>query len=211
MVTLQSLANRDIWSPTQLLIPQFLPPRAIPFDQLHPFHPARPSASGSHQSAFCIYKFEGGYFLNLFLKYLFIGLCQVFLATCRIFSYGMRTLSCGMWDLIPWPWTEPGPSSLGVPNLSDWTCRELPGQGLFNWKRLTLKSRDVWFFFAKLCENIQTHSKVAILRTMNMCLLRFPACPNAANLLLNQSKVTLGLGWEEWREHSDTKLERHQK
>jgi len=160
MITLQSLANRDIWSPKQLLVPQFLPPRAISFDQLHPFHPALPPASGSHQSAFCIYKFEGGYFLNLFLKYLFIGLCQVFLATCRIFSYGMRTLNCGMWDLIPWPWTEPGRSSLGVPNLSPWTSREVPGQGLVNWKLLTLKSRVLVFFLLNSVKTFKPTAKL---------------------------------------------------
>ena len=38
---------------------------------------------------------------KLFLKKIFIWLCQVLVAACGIFSCGMRTLSCGMWDLVP--------------------------------------------------------------------------------------------------------------
>ena len=29
--------------------------------------------------------------------------------------------SCGIWDLVPWPGTEPGPPALGVRSLSHWT------------------------------------------------------------------------------------------
>ena len=34
-------------------------------------------------------------------------------------------LSCGMWDLVPWPWIETGPPSLGAWSLSHWTTREV--------------------------------------------------------------------------------------
>ena len=37
----------------------------------------------------------------------------------------MRTLSCGMWDLVPWPKTEPGPPTLGIWSLSHWTTRKV--------------------------------------------------------------------------------------
>ena len=34
--------------------------------------------------------------------------------TCRIFSCSVRSLSYSMWDLVPWPGIEPGPSALGA-------------------------------------------------------------------------------------------------
>ena len=55
----------------------------------------------------------------------------VFLAACSIFSWGLQTLSYSMWDLGPWPGIEPGPSELGVWNLSHWTTRQVP-KGKFN-------------------------------------------------------------------------------
>ena len=43
-------------------------------------------------------------------------------------------LSCSMWDLVPWPGTEPGPPALGAQSLSHWTTRKVP-HTLF-WKNL---------------------------------------------------------------------------
>ena len=34
-------------------------------------------------------------------------------------------LSCSLWDLVPWPGVEPGPSALGEWSLSHWTTREV--------------------------------------------------------------------------------------
>ena len=36
------------------------------------------------------------------------------------------TLSYIMWDLVPWPGTEPTPPALGVWSLSPWNTREVP-------------------------------------------------------------------------------------
>ena len=38
--------------------------------------------------------------------------------------------SCGMWDLVPWPGTEPEPSEFGVWSLSHWTIKEVPVDGI---------------------------------------------------------------------------------
>ena len=38
----------------------------------------------------------------------------------------MLGLSCGMWDLVPLPGIEPGPSALEVWSLNHWTTREVP-------------------------------------------------------------------------------------
>ena len=62
---------------------------------------------------------------------IFIWLHWVLVAACRIFSCGMRTLSFGMWDLVPWPGTEPGLPALGVRSLSHWTIREVPSAEFF--------------------------------------------------------------------------------
>ena len=58
--------------------------------------------------------------------YLSLWLCWVLVAACRIFSSGMQTLSCSMWDLAPWPGTEPRTPTRGVWSLSHWTTREVP-------------------------------------------------------------------------------------
>ena len=36
-------------------------------------------------------------------------------------------LSWGMWDLVPRPGTEPGPSALGAQSFSHWTTSDVPG------------------------------------------------------------------------------------
>ena len=41
-------------------------------------------------------------------------MCQILVVAHGIFSCGKQTLSCGMWDLVPWPGTEPGPPALRV-------------------------------------------------------------------------------------------------
>ena len=38
----------------------------------------------------------------------------------------MQSLSWGMWDLVPWPGVEPGPSAQAAWSLSHWTTREVP-------------------------------------------------------------------------------------
>ena len=44
-----------------------------------------------------------------------------------IFIYlAILGLSCGMWDLVPWPDTEPGPPALEAWSLSHWTTRGVP-------------------------------------------------------------------------------------
>ena len=49
--------------------------------------------------------------------YLLLWVCQVLVVV-----HG--TFSCSMWDLVPWPGVEPGPSALGVGVLA--TTREVP-------------------------------------------------------------------------------------
>ena len=53
---------------------------------------------------------------------------------CGIFSYGMQTLCGGLWDLVPQPGIEPGPSAFGVWNLSHWTTREVPLTSFWKWQ-----------------------------------------------------------------------------
>ena len=48
--------------------------------------------------------------------YLLLWVCQVLVVV-----HG--TFSCSMWDLVPWPGVEPGPSALGVGVLA--TTREV--------------------------------------------------------------------------------------
>ena len=50
------------------------------------------------------------YFKNI---YLLIFVCLI-----------VPGLSCGMWNLVPQPGIEPGPSALGAQSLSHWTTRE---------------------------------------------------------------------------------------
>ena len=38
----------------------------------------------------------------------------------------MHNLTWGMWDLVPWPGTEPRAPVLGVQSLSHWTTRDVP-------------------------------------------------------------------------------------
>ena len=38
----------------------------------------------------------------------------------------MLGLSCSIWDLVPWPGIEPGPSALEAQNLNHWTTRKVP-------------------------------------------------------------------------------------
>ena len=40
-----------------------------------------------------------------------------------IFSCGMQTLSCSIWDLVPWPGSEPGPPALGAQSLNHWITK----------------------------------------------------------------------------------------
>ena len=38
----------------------------------------------------------------------------------------MSDCSYGMWDLVPWPGTEPRPPELVVWSLNHWTTRKVP-------------------------------------------------------------------------------------
>ena len=38
-----------------------------------------------------------------------------------------QDLHCSLWNLVPWPGIEPGPSALAVRSLSHWTTREVTG------------------------------------------------------------------------------------
>ena len=45
----------------------------------------------------------------------------------KIFMYLTALgLSGSMWDLVPQPGIEPGPSALGTRSLSHWTTRDVP-------------------------------------------------------------------------------------
>ena len=57
--------------------------------------------------------------------WIFVAAYGILVTACGIFSCGMRTLTCSMWDLVPWPGIEPGPSALGAWSLSHWTTREV--------------------------------------------------------------------------------------
>ena len=62
---------------------------------------------------------------NLFLIFMFafffvfFWLLWVLVAVHMIFT-------CSIWDLVPWPGIEPGPSALGTWGLSHWPTREVP-------------------------------------------------------------------------------------
>ena len=42
------------------------------------------------------------------------------------FFLTVPSLSCCMWDLVPWPGTEPRPPALGAQSVNHWTTREVP-------------------------------------------------------------------------------------
>ena len=52
------------------------------------------------------------------LIFIYICLHQAFVAVCKIFS-------CGMWDPVPLPGINLGPTALGTWHLSHWTTREV--------------------------------------------------------------------------------------
>ena len=75
----------------------------------------------------CSVRFYFIFFFNIYL-FLFIWLWQVLDATYRGLQssfFGMQALSCGMWDLVPWPESQPRPPALGAWSLSHWTTREV--------------------------------------------------------------------------------------
>ena len=58
-------------------------------------------------------------FLKKYFYYcLFIWLCWVLVVACWVFS-------CSMWNLVPWPGIEPGPSAMEAQSLSHWPTREV--------------------------------------------------------------------------------------
>ena len=57
--------------------------------------------------------------LSFFFFNLFTWLRWVLVAACK-------TLGRGVWDLVPWPGIEPGPSALGAWNFNHWTTRDVP-------------------------------------------------------------------------------------
>ena len=76
-------------------------------------------------------------FILLFFK-------NIYLAALGL-SYNMWALGCSIWDLVPWPGIEPGPSALEAQSLSHWTTREV-SQGI-------LKGADSFFSFYGGCMN----------------------------------------------------------
>ena len=42
------------------------------------------------------------------------------------FFLTVPSLSCCMWDLVPWPGTEPRPPALGAQRVNHWTTSEVP-------------------------------------------------------------------------------------
>ena len=76
------------------------------------------SGGGGHQDGmwalhlvFCLYHQPSLlFFLNMFIYLIYL--------TVPALSCGMQMLSCSMWNLVPWPGTEPGHSSLGVQSFS---------------------------------------------------------------------------------------------
>ena len=64
---------------------------------------------------------------NLGHLFFFFLLVYLHLLVCTgISGCDLWTISWSMWDLVPWPGTEPRPPVLGVQNLSHWTTREVP-------------------------------------------------------------------------------------
>ena len=53
------------------------------------------------------------------MYFYFIWLPWVLDVACRIFS-------CSMWDLVPWPGTEPMPPVLGAQGINYWTTMKFP-------------------------------------------------------------------------------------
>ena len=55
------------------------------------------------------------------------------------------SLSWGMWDLIPWPWSEPRTPALGAQSLSQGTSREVPKVSHSNQNKYINKCKKVQF------------------------------------------------------------------
>ena len=56
-------------------------------------------------------------------------------------------LSCGMWDLVSWPWVQPGSPAFGVWSLSWWITREDPWRMIFNWNLGISDTVSLWILF----------------------------------------------------------------
>ena len=69
-------------------------------------------------------QYNSGLFLNIYF-YLFYLAAQVLVVEHGIFSCSLWTLSCGMWDLVPWPKTQPGSPVLEAWSLSHQTTKEV--------------------------------------------------------------------------------------
>ena len=72
-----------------------------------------------HASTFmCVFNIKVN--LSLFFK------MRMWLSWVLVWHWGSLLFSCGLWDLAPWPGTEPEPSALGVWGLIHWATKEVP-------------------------------------------------------------------------------------
>ena len=98
------------------------------------------------------------YFLNIL--FLFIWLCWVLVAAREIFD-----LCCTMWNLVPWPRSEPGPPTLGAWSLSHRTTRGVPTR-LIKWHFLAF----TLLFFLIWDPKRQVDCQYGILVLLGPCL-----------------------------------------
>ena len=65
---------------------------------------------------------------NVFMQF------EIFLVLDMVnFYLATLGLSCGIWDLVSWPWIQPGSPAFGAWSLSCWTPREDPWWMTFSW------------------------------------------------------------------------------
>ena len=48
-----------------------------------------------------------------------------FVCFLNIYLLGCTVFSCGVWDLFPWPGSEPWPPALGAQSFNHWTTRKI--------------------------------------------------------------------------------------
>ena len=80
-----------------------------------------------------IYRFSGVESLGHVVILLFVWLHQILVASSGIFSWGV-------WDIVPWPVTEPRPPALGARSLNHCTTSKVPAFSLEFWGNLRFVS-----------------------------------------------------------------------
>ena len=75
-----------------------------------------------------------------------MGSFSFFFSIFYFFSSSMPTLRCSMWDLVPWPGTEPRSPVLGARSLSPWATREVPSIINYNLHAVHYISRTYLFY-----------------------------------------------------------------